>query len=125
MKARTTALQLQSLRVVVERTRVFLNIEPADAHIVGVHNLGGRMKCRGAIGAFYGGILGIFCGFVLSFMTNLGSLPMDDMLLCWAAMCLTGAVVAGGLSSLCVRPLQFKPSYNNPLLSGTAFQAVR
>ena len=107
------------------RTWTFLNIEPADAPAIGLRNLGGRMKYWGETGAFCGGMLGIFCGFVLSFMTNLGSWQMHDMLLCWVAMCLIGAVVAGSLSSLCVRLLQFKPSRHGPLLSQTAFQAVR
>jgi len=125
MNATTTARQLRSLRIAVKRTWIFLKIGPADAHGVGLRNLGGRMKYWGETGAFYGGMVGIFCGFVLSSTTNLGALPMENMLLCWAALCLAGAVVVGGLSSLCVRLLQFKPSGDGPHLSKPAFQAAR
>jgi hypothetical protein len=117
--------ELQLLRITVRQTQIFLNIQPAHTDAVGSGNLAGRMKYWGEIGAFYGGMLGIFCGFMLSFVTNIGSFGPYGMLLCWAGMCLAGAIVVGNLSSFFVRLLQFKPAYHGPLLAKTAFQAVR
>jgi hypothetical protein len=83
------------------------------------------MKYWGETGAFYGGMVGILFGFVLSSITKLGSLPLENMLLYWVALCLTGAVVVGSLCSLCVRFLPLKLSHPGPLLSKTSFQAAR
>jgi len=127
MNARTSAWRLPSARIAVTQIWTFLNIEPADAHAGGFRNLDGRMRYWGETGAFYGGLTGIFGGFVLSYITRLGSMPIGEMLLGWAALCLTGAVVAGSLSSLCVRFTQFersKPADQKPLLAKPVFQAV-
>jgi hypothetical protein len=110
--------ELQLLTITVRRTWIFLNIEPADTHGTGSYNLGGRMKYWGQIGVFFGGMLGIICGFMLSCLTDLGSLPMPDMLLGWVVMCLAGALVAGSLGSLGagLLQLQFKLPRNRPRL---------
>jgi hypothetical protein len=125
MKAKTSARQLRSLRIAVRRTWIFMKIGPLDAHGVGLRNLGGRMKYWGETGAFYGGMVGILCGFVLSSITKLGAVPMENMLLYWAALCVGGAVVVGGSCSLCVRLLPFKLSDHGRPLSVTAFPAAR
>jgi len=122
MKVRTSARQLQSVRIAAKRVWIFLKIGPADAHGVARRDLGGRMKYWGETGTFFGGLVGILCGFVLSSTTKLGELPMENMLLCWLALCLAGAVIIGGLSLLCVRLIQLKLSWHQPLLSKTTFQ---
>ena len=108
--------ELQLISITVRRTGIFLNIEPAENPGAGGYHAGGRMKYWGKIGIFFGGMLGIVCGFVLSCLTNLGSLPVSDMLLCWAAMCLVGALLAGSLCSLGAGLLQFRLSRNETRL---------
>jgi hypothetical protein len=83
------------------RTWIFLNIEPAATVGVGFQAPGDRIKYWAEIGVFFGGILGMFCGFVLSFVTRLGQLPMDEMVACWAVMGVVVAMLAGGLGALC------------------------
>jgi len=104
------ANELQLSSISIKRTAIFLNIGPIDVHIVDFCNLKDGVKYWREVGAFFGGMLGIACGFALSYMTYLGSLQIYDILLCWVTMCLAGAIVVGGLSSLCFRLLQFKIS---------------
>ena len=113
------------LSVTVKRTSIFLNIEPVDSQTAGPATPGARLKYLRDIGAFFGGMLGIFSGFVLSFITKLGSLPISNMLLCWVAIGLAAAIVGGSLSTVWFRLLQFKRSSQESHLSGTTFQPVR
>jgi len=99
--SRAVARELQTLGLIMAKTAIFLGNPPAEAPHAGLCKPGDRKKCWGEIGAFFGGILGILCGFVLSFTSGLGSLPMSGMVLVWLILCLTGALVAGGLSALC------------------------
>jgi hypothetical protein len=119
---------LQLLGITVKRTSSLLNIKPIDVQIIDLGNLKDRIRYWREIGAFFGGMFGIACGFVLSCITNLGSSQLYDIVLCWVAMCLAGAILIGGLSSLCVRFLQFKFSpttFFNPKKPADLRQDIR
>ena len=75
-----------------------------DEHVVGYYNAGDRMKYWGKIGAFWGGIWGLFFGSAFFFIPGVGPLLVAGPLVGWIVGALEGAVVVGGLSARGRRP---------------------
>ena len=90
------AKEQQMLGSVVQKTSLFLGYPPTGAVDA---RLTYRRKCWGEVGAFFGGMCGIFCGFVLSFTSSLGSMPLTEIGACWLFLCLAGAVAMGGAAA--------------------------
>jgi len=69
-----------------------------DEHVVGFYNAGDRMKFWGKLGAFWGGIVGLFFGSALFVIPGLGPLMVAGPLVGWIVAGLENAVLVGGLS---------------------------
>ena len=71
-----------------------------DEHVIGYYNVGDRMKYWGKMGAFWGGIWGMFLGAGFFLIPGLGPLLVAGPLVAWIVGALEGAVVVGGLSAV-------------------------
>ena len=71
-----------------------------DEQVVGYYNAGDRMKYWGKMGAFWGGIWGMFFGAAFFVIPGLGPILVAGPLVAWIIGALEGAVLVGGLSSL-------------------------
>ena len=71
-----------------------------DEHVVGYYNTGDRMKYWGKLGAFWGGIWGLFFGAAFFAIPGIGPVLVAGPLVAWIVGALEGAVVVGGLSAL-------------------------
>jgi uncharacterized membrane protein len=71
-----------------------------DEHVVGYYNTGDRMKYWGKMGAFWGGIWGMFFGAAFFLIPGIGPVLVAGPLVAWIVAALEGAVVVGGLSAL-------------------------
>jgi len=71
-----------------------------DEHVVGYYNTGDRMKYWGKLGAFWGGIWGLFLGAAFFAIPGIGPILVAGPLVAWIVGALEGAVVVGGLSAL-------------------------
>jgi len=71
-----------------------------DQHVVGYYNTGDRMKMWGKIGAFWGGLWGLFFGSAFFLIPGLGPILVAGPVVSWIIGGLEGAVVVGGLSAL-------------------------
>jgi len=69
-----------------------------EEHVVGYYNLDDRMKAWGKLGAFWGGVWGLFFGSAFFLVPGLGPLLVAGHLVAWMVAALEGAVVVGGLS---------------------------
>lgn len=72
----------------------------SDEHVVGYYNTGDRMKYWGKLGAFWGGIWGLFLGAAFFAIPGIGPVLVAGPLVAWIVGALEGAVVVGGLSAL-------------------------
>src|ERR1043166_3310916 len=72
----------------------------SDEHVVGYYNTGDRMKYWGKLGAFWGGIWGLFFGAAFFAIPGIGPVLVAGPLVAWIVGALEGAVVVGGLSAL-------------------------
>ena len=70
-----------------------------DEHVVGYYNTGDRVKYWGKLGAFWGGLWGIFFGSAFFFIPGIGPLVVGGPLVSWIIGALEGAVIVGGLSA--------------------------
>ena len=71
-----------------------------DEHVVGYYNTGDRMKYWGTLGAFWGGMWGLFVGSAFFFIPGVGPLLVAGPLVGWVVGALEGAVVVGGVSAI-------------------------
>jgi hypothetical protein len=71
-----------------------------DEHVIGYYNAGDRMKYWGKMGAFWGGIWGMFLGAGFFLIPGFGPLLVAGPLVAWIVGALEGAVVVGGLSAV-------------------------
>jgi len=71
-----------------------------DEHVVGFYNAGDRMRYWGKLGAFWGGIWGLFFGSGLFLIPGVGPLLVAGPLVGWIVGALEGAVVTGGMSAV-------------------------
>jgi len=71
-----------------------------DEHVVGYYNAGDRMKYWGKMGAFWGGIWGLFFGAAFFAIPGLGPILVAGPLVAWIVGALESAVVVGGLGAL-------------------------
>jgi uncharacterized membrane protein len=71
-----------------------------EEHVVGYYNTGDRMKYWGKLGAFWGGIWGLFLGSAFFAIPGIGPVLVAGPLVAWIVGALEGAVVMGGLSAL-------------------------
>lgn len=71
-----------------------------DQDVVGYYTTGDRMKHWGKLGAFWGGIWGLFFGSAFFLIPGIGPLLVAGPLVAWIVGALEGAVVMGGLSAL-------------------------
>ena len=71
-----------------------------DEHVVGYYNTGDRMQYWGKLGAFWGGIWGLFSGAAFFAIPGIGPVLVAGPLVAWIVGALEGALVVGGLSAL-------------------------
>jgi uncharacterized membrane protein len=71
-----------------------------DQHVVGYYNAGDRMKFWGKLGAFWGGIVGLFFGSALFVIPGIGALMAAGPIVAWIVGALEEAAIVGGLSAL-------------------------
>ena len=71
-----------------------------EEHVVGYYNTGDRMRYWGKMGAFWGGIWGLFLGSAFFAIPGIGPVLVAGPLVVWIVGALEGAVVMGGLSAL-------------------------
>jgi hypothetical protein len=71
-----------------------------DEHVIGYYNVGDRMKYWGKMGAFWGGIWGMFLGAGFFLIPGFGPLLVAGPLVAWIVGALEGALVVGGLSAI-------------------------
>jgi hypothetical protein len=71
-----------------------------EEHVVGYYNTGDRMKYWGKLGAFWGGIWGLFFGAAFFAIPGIGPVLVAGPLVAWIIGALEGAVIVGGLSAL-------------------------
>jgi uncharacterized membrane protein len=71
-----------------------------DQHVVGYYNTGDRMKMWGKIGAFWGGLWGLFLGSGFFWIPGVGPILAAGPLVSWIVGALEGAIVMGGLSAV-------------------------
>jgi hypothetical protein len=71
----------------------------SDQQVVGYYTAGDRMKYWGKMGAFWGGLWGLF-GAAFLWVPGVGPLLAAGPLAAWIVDALEGAVVVGGLSAL-------------------------
>ena len=71
-----------------------------DEHVVGYYNAGDRMRFWGKLGAFWGGIVGLFFGSALFVVPGIGPLVVAGPLVVWIVAALENAAVVGALSVL-------------------------
>ncbi len=71
-----------------------------DQDVVGYYTTGDRMRHWGKLGAFWGGIWGLFFGSAFFLIPGIGPLLVAGPLVAWIVGALEGAVVMGGLSAL-------------------------
>jgi uncharacterized membrane protein len=72
----------------------------ADEQVIGYYNIGDRMAYWGKMGAFWGGIWGVFFSSAFFWVPALGPLLVAGPLVVWVIAALEGAVVAGGLTAI-------------------------
>jgi uncharacterized membrane protein len=71
-----------------------------EEHVVGYYNTGDRMQYWGKLGAFWGGIWGLFSGAAFFAIPGIGPVLVAGPLVAWIVGALEGALVVGGLSAL-------------------------
>src|SRR5579864_246494 len=71
-----------------------------DQHVVGYYTTGDRMRYWGKLGAFWGGIWGLFLGAAFFAIPGLGPVLVAGPMVAWIVGALEGAAVVGGLSAL-------------------------
>jgi uncharacterized membrane protein len=71
-----------------------------EEHVVGYYNTGDRMQYWGKLGAFWGGIWGMFLGGAFFAIPGIGPVLVAGPLVAWIVGALEGALVVGGLSAL-------------------------
>ena len=71
-----------------------------DEQVIGYYNTGDRMKPRGKLGAFWGGIWGLLFGSAFFLIPGVGPLLVAGPLVAWIVGGLEGAAILGGLSAL-------------------------
>ena len=72
----------------------------SEDNVIGFYNTGDRMKYWGKLGAFWGGIWGLFVGAAVLFIPGVGPIVVAGSVVTWTAAALEGALVVGGLSAL-------------------------
>jgi uncharacterized membrane protein len=81
-----------------------LSIVGRDYHsnedVIGFYNIGDRMKYWGKMGAFWGGIWGMFFGAAFLVIPGIGPIIAAGPLVAWIIGALEGAIVVGGISAL-------------------------
>jgi hypothetical protein len=82
---------------------------------------GNRIKYWGRIGAFGGGISGLFFGSIFIFIPRDGPLLVAGWLASWILFGLAGAMIAGGLSAVGAGIYNLGISHDSILQSETAF----
>jgi len=68
--------------------------------VVGYYNAGDRSKFWGKLGAFWGGIWGLFMGSAFFFVPGMGPVLVFGPLAAWIIGALEGAALVGGLSAV-------------------------
>jgi Heat induced stress protein YflT domain len=71
-----------------------------EENVVGFYNAGDRMKFWGKLGAFWGGLWGLFFGSAFFVIPGLGQLVVLGPLVMIIVGALEGALVTGGLTAL-------------------------
>jgi len=71
-----------------------------EENVVGYYNAGDRIKVWGKLGAFWGGLWGLFMGSGLFLVPGFGPILVFGPLAAMIIGALEGAVVAGGLSAV-------------------------
>ena len=81
-----------------------LSIVGSDYHsnedVVGFYNVGDRMKYWGKMGAFWGGIWGMFFGAAFLVIPGIGPIIAAGPVVAWIVGALEGAIMVGGISAL-------------------------
>jgi hypothetical protein len=81
-----------------------LSIVGSDYHsnedVVGFYNVGDRMKYWGKMGAFWGGIWGMFFGAAFLVIPGIGPIIAAGPVVAWIIGALEGAIMVGGISAL-------------------------
>jgi|SRR5208282_2679795 len=71
-----------------------------EEHVTGYYNTGDRMKFWGKLGAFWGGIFGLFLGAGFFLIPGIGPVLAAGPLVSMIIGALEGAVVVGGLDAI-------------------------
>ncbi len=71
-----------------------------EEHVIGYYNTGDRMKFWGKLGAFWGGIFGLFLGAGFFLIPGVGPILAAGPLVSMIIGALEGAVVVGGLDAI-------------------------
>ncbi|HVB79355.1 MAG TPA: general stress protein [Candidatus Binataceae bacterium] len=71
-----------------------------EEHVVGYYNTGDRMKFWGKLGAFWGGIFGLFFGGAFFLIPGIGPVLAAGPLVSMIIGALEGGVVVGGLDAI-------------------------
>jgi hypothetical protein len=72
----------------------------SQEHAVGYYNTGSRMKAWGILGAFWGGIFGLLCGWALFVVPGIGPVLIAGPFVTSLVAALESAALVGGLSAL-------------------------
>jgi hypothetical protein len=99
------------------------DLEFANNLMTRSYHAGNRIKYWGRIGAFGGGIFGLFFGSMFIFIPRDEPLLVTGLLAAWSFLGLAGAMVVGGLSAVGAGIYNLGISHDSILQSETAFNS--
>ena len=100
------------------------DLQFADRLTAGSHNAAHRIKYWGRMGAYGGGICGLFCGSAFVFVSRGGPLLTTAPLVAWILLGLAGAMVGGGLAAFGAGIHNLGIAHDRILRSEAAFSLV-